>query len=263
MKHLFYFFASVAIITSLFGCKSMQRVATTPSGLPRITTSALLDSVNENSFDLLSAKLGVSHSTEKATQNFGARVRVKKDSIIWVSITPALGIEAVRVVVTPDSIKMLNRLENKYFIESFKKTNDLLQLEITYSMLQSVLLGEFIPIYDQNDYALQPLVDLYTLIADEKVAENTDVDVRVEQRTEFDPSIWRVKRTILKNKARNEQILAEYSDFQLIGSKIFPATMRFRTQGKENVAVDLSWSKIEEKTTLRFPFNIPNKYVPY
>lgn len=263
MKRLFTFLASIAIITSLFGCKSMQRVATMPSGLPRITTSALLDSVNENSFDLLSAKLGVSHSTEKATQNFGARVRVKKDSVIWVSITPALGIEAIRVVVTPDTIKMLNRLENKYFIESFKKTNDLLQLEITYSMLQSVLLGEFIPIYGQNDYALQPLVDLYTLIADEKVAENTDVDVRVEQRTEFDPSIWRVKRTILKNKARNEQILAEYSDFQLIGSKIFPATMRFRTQGKENVAVDLSWSKIEEKTTLRFPFNVPSKYAPY
>lgn len=263
MKNLLIAFTVTAIATTFFGCSSMKRVATTPSGLPKITTSALLDSVNTNSFGLLSAKLSVSHSNEKATQNFGARVRVKKDSIIWVSITPALGIEAVRVVVTPDSIKMLNRLENKYFIQSFEKTNELLQLEITYSMLQSVLLGEFVPIYDQDEYQMKPLVDLYTLVADESVAEKGTAQVNVEQRTEFDPSIWRVKRTVLKNKARNEQILAEYTDFQLIGSKIFPATMRFRTQGKENVAVDLSWSKIEEKSTLRFPFNVPSKYAPY
>ena len=263
MKQLLYLFASIALVTSFFGCRGVKGLATTPSGLPRITTTALLDSVSANSFDVLSAKLAVNHSTEKATQTFGARVRIKKDSIIWVSITPALGIEAVRVVVTPDSIKMLNRLENKYFIESFNRTKELLQLEITYTMLQSVLLGEFVPLYQQNSYALQPLVDLYTLISDERSAEVGKPKMPVEQRTEIDPSIWRVKRTIMKNKARNEQILAEYSDFQLVGAKVFPVTMRFRTQGKENVAVDLNWSKIEEKTTLRFPFNVPSKYEPY
>lgn len=246
-----------------FGCKTTKRVATTPSGLPKITTTALLDSVNANSFELISAKLSVNHSTEKGTQSFGARVRVKKDSVIWVSITPALGIEAVRVVATPDSIKMLNRLNSKYFVESFDKTKELLQLEITYPMLQSVLLGEFVPVYNESEYVLKPLVDLYTLVAGEKATGKGNIETPIEQRTEFDPSIWRVKRTVLKNRSQNEQILAEYTDFQLIGSKIFPATMRFRTQGKENVAVDLSWSKIEEKTTLRFPFNVPSKYAPY
>ncbi len=261
MKFAHLFFIGLAAIF-LFGCKT-NRVATTPSGLPAITTSALLDSVNDNSFNLLSAKLNVTHSTENGTQSFGARMRVNKDSIIWLSVTPALGIEVVRLVITPDSIKMLNRIDQKFFVESFEKTNELLQLEITYPMLQSVLLGEFVPIYDEQIYALTPLVDLYTLIADSTHTKNQNVEVKVEQRTEFDPSIWRVKRTVLKNKQRNEQILAEYTDFQRIGSKIFPATMQFRTQGKENVAVDLKWSKIEEKTTLRFPFNVPSKYAPY
>ena len=262
MKNNFVFFLVIAISGLIYGCKS-TKLATTPSGLPKITTVALLDSVNENSFELMSAKLSVNHSDEKGTRSFGARLRVKKDSVIWLSITPALGIEAVRVVITPDSIKMLNRLDQRYFVESFEKTNELLQLEITYPILQSVLLGEFTPIYEQNQYNLTPLVDLYTLVSDPSQTASTNTAVNMEQRTEFDPSIWRVTRTILKNPTRNEQILAEYTDFQRIESKIFPAKMRFRTQGKNNVAVDLSWSKIEEKTTLRFPFNIPNKYVPY
>lgn len=262
MKNNFLLFLLFSISSFIFGCKTNE-LATTPSGLPKITTVALLDSVNENSLDLMSAKLGVNHSDEKGTRSFGARLRVKKDSVLWLSITPALGIEAVRVVITPDSIKMLNRLDQKYFVESFEKTNELLQLEITYPILQSVLLGEFVPIYEQQQYDLTPLVDLYTLISNPSQSASTNTVVNMEQRTEFDPSIWRVTRTILKNSSRDEQILAEYTDFQRVESKIFPAKMRFRTQGKNNVAVDLSWSKIEEKTTLRFPFNIPNKYAPY
>lgn len=259
----FSFIFSVLLTTVLFcGCRT-GKMATTPSGLPRITTATLLDSVNTNSYTFLSAKLNVNHSNEKGTQTFGARLRIKKDSVIWVSITPALGIEVVRVVITPDSIKMINRLDQKYFVESFDKTNEILQLQINYQVLQSVLTGEFVPLYEEPVYSLMPLVDLYTLVADTNKLRATDALLKLEQRTEFDPSIWRVTRTILRNPPRNEQILAEYTDFQQLESKVFPTTMRFRTQGKENIAVDLNWSKIEEKSTLRFPFNVPNKYVPY
>lgn len=262
MKQIQFFCIFVIAILGTWGCKTAN-VATTPSGLPKITTQTLLDSVDANGFALMSAKLGVSHSNQKGTRNFGARVRIKKDSIIWLSITPALGIEAVRVVITPDSIKMLNRIDQKFFVESFQKTNELLQLEITYSILQSVLLGEFVPIYNKDVYNLTPLVDLYTLVADTNKIAGSSAQIKMNQRTEFDPSIWRVTRTILQNRQRNEEILAQYSSFQRVGEKVFPASMNFRTQGKDNIAVDLNWSKIEEKTTLRFPFNVPNKYAPY
>ena len=249
-------------ILTLFGCRTSQ-MATTPSGLPRITTAALLDSVRTNSPETLTAKLNVNHSNEKGTQSFGARIRVKKDSIIWLSVTPALGIEAVRVVITPDSIKMINRIEQKFFVESFEKTNELLQLEVNFQILQSVLTGDFVSLYNEDVYSLTPLVDLYTLIADSTKTKSSTAELKLEQYTEIDPSIWRVTRSVLNNPARNEHILAEYNDFQRLESIIFPTSMRFRTQGKENIAVDLNWTKIEEKTTLRFPFNIPNKYEPY
>lgn len=262
MRVIFRAFSLLLLIVALYGCKTSQ-MATMPSGLPRISTSALLDSVRANSPETLAAKLSVNHSTEKGTQSFGARIRVKKDSVIWLSITPALGIEVVRVVITPDSIKMINRIDSKYFVESFEKTNELLKLEINYQVLQSVLMGDFTSLYDEGVYNLIPLVDLYTLEADSMKVKRSDAALKLKQYTEIDPGIWRVTRTVLNNHDRNEQILAEYNDFQRLESIIFPTTMRFRTQGKENIAVDVSWSKIEEKTTLRFPFSIPNKYVPY
>ena len=255
--------ATFLVVSVLFGCKTSQ-VATKPSGLPTISTTQLLDSVRRNSsYQFLSAKLSVNHSTEEKTQSFGVRARLKKDSIIWLSITPGLGIEAIRVVITPDSIKMLNRLEQKYFSESFERTNELLKMEVSFEVLQSALTGEFVRLYKEDMYLLKPLVDLYTLEAESERIPSTNAPLKLEQRTEVDPSIWRVTRSVLRNPSRNEQILAEYNDFQQLENMIFPTSMRFRTQGKENIAVDLKWSKIEEKTTLRFPFNIPNKYVAY
>ena len=265
MSPQFRYFFLVLLISSLgfAGCKTSQ-MATKPSGLPSITTTQLLDSVLINSnYSLLSAKLAVNHSTEEKTQSFGVRARIKKDSIIWLSITPGLGIEVVRLVITLDTIKMLNRMDQKYFVESFEKTNDLLKMEMTFQILQSALTAEFVPLYNEPAYSLTPLVDLYTLEAKTEEIEKSDAPLKLEQRTEIDPSIWRVTRTVLKNEARNERILAEYSDFQELETMVFPTSMRFRTQGKENVAVDVKWSKIEEKSTLRFPFNIPSKYAPY
>jgi hypothetical protein len=263
MRIPFSVIAAVFSVMVLFGCKSSQ-LATRPSGLPKITTAQLLDSVRtHSSYEFLEAKLNVNHSTAEKTQSFGVRMRMKKDSIIWLSITPGLGIEAVRVVITPDSIQMVNRIEQKYFSESFSKTNEVLKLEVSFELLQSALTGEFVRLYDEGMYLLKPLVDLYTLDANTELIASSDAPLKLEQRTEIDPKIWRVTRSILRNPKRNEHILAEYYDFQQLETMIFPTSMRFRTQGKENIAVELNWSKIEEKTTLRFPFNIPSKYVAY
>ena len=38
------------------------------------------------------------------TGTFTLNVRMARDSVIWMSISPALGVEAARVLLTPDSV---------------------------------------------------------------------------------------------------------------------------------------------------------------
>ncbi|MBL4587077.1 MAG: DUF4292 domain-containing protein, partial [Flavobacteriales bacterium] len=217
----------------------------------------LLDSIEtDRNFSLLSAKIAVEYASEKESRSFGVRARFKKDSIIWLSLTPALGIEIVRLTVTPDTIKLLNRLDKKYFCESYDNAKELFGVDIDFSILQAVLLGDFVPLYNNEDYRAINRPGLYVIEAD------TAAGI-VEHRTEIDPAIWQLTRSLLYNPAREEHILTEYTDFQPILNLVFPTTMHFRIQGKENVVADLGWSKLEVKNTLRFPFNIPSKYVPY
>ena len=46
--------------------------------------------------------------------DFNAFVRLRKDSLLWVSINVALGIEAFRLLITPDSVKVLNKLDKVF-----------------------------------------------------------------------------------------------------------------------------------------------------
>ncbi len=244
-------------ITALYSCKGIHWLTTKPIGQPNLSVTQLLDSTcTSGEYSLLSARINVDYTSEKDAHNFGVRARLKKDSVIWLSITPGLGIEILRLTITPDTIKLLNRLEKKYFADSYDKAKDVLKVDIDFNVLQSVLTGGFVGLYGTDTYTALNMPGLYAIEAD-SVAGN------IEHRTEIDPAIWRITRSLLYNPDRDEHILAEYDDFQQLESIVFPASMHFRIQGNENIDVNLSWSKLEEKSSLRFPFNIPSKYVAY
>src|SRR5215213_958551 len=67
---------------------------------------------NHIDFNTFSAKVKVDYrGGDGKNYDFNAFLRVRKDSVIWVSINAALGIEAFRILITPDSVKVLNKLD--------------------------------------------------------------------------------------------------------------------------------------------------------
>src|SRR5688572_5828609 len=72
------------------------------------------DTIRKNTIDFqtFSAKIKVDFEGSDGKKNppFNAFVRLKKDSILWVNINAALGFDAFRVLITPDSVKVINKL---------------------------------------------------------------------------------------------------------------------------------------------------------
>ncbi|MBA3705015.1 MAG: DUF4292 domain-containing protein, partial [Bacteroidetes bacterium] len=95
---------------------------------------------NEFRFERLNAKLSVEALIDSSSNSFTVTLRMKKDSIIWMSISK-LGIEGARVLITKDSVRFINRVENKYFKGDFTYVSKLLNTELDYEMLQSLLIG--------------------------------------------------------------------------------------------------------------------------
>ena len=65
---------------------------------------------NELHYDWFSAKFSLDLVMDKKKTSFNGQIRMQKDSVIWISMSPALGIEMARMIITTDSIKFINRL---------------------------------------------------------------------------------------------------------------------------------------------------------
>src|SRR6188508_1360887 len=69
------------------------------------TADELLKAIHDSSFaaEWISGKAAVETDMEGKTSSFDISIRVRKDSVIWISISPLLGIEVARVLITRDS----------------------------------------------------------------------------------------------------------------------------------------------------------------
>ncbi|MEP7170148.1 MAG: DUF4292 domain-containing protein, partial [Bacteroidota bacterium] len=107
------------------------------------TADELLKAINDSSFsaEWINGKASVESDIEGKTNSFDISLRIKKDSIIWISISPLLGIEVARVLITKDSIKFMDRFHKKFQVSNYDFLNDLLKMNLDFEIVQGILTG--------------------------------------------------------------------------------------------------------------------------
>ncbi|MDC1534967.1 DUF4292 domain-containing protein [Flavobacteriaceae bacterium] len=92
------------------------------------------------------AKLRLNNLGKK--KSYGVNIRIIKNEAIWLS--SAAGI--VRALLTKDSIYYYNKLEKKYLISDYKNVENIVGLNLTYKMIENLLLSEPITKIKRSDY---------------------------------------------------------------------------------------------------------------
>jgi hypothetical protein len=104
-------------------------------------------------FQTFSGHMHVHYEGSDGKDNeFNAVVRIKKDSMIWVSINALLGFEAFRLLITPDSVKILDRLHKIARLRSVSYLQEQVHLPIDFAILQDLLIGN--PVYVDTAHIL-------------------------------------------------------------------------------------------------------------
>ena len=135
----------------LYACKPQENKIKVKVKVNHRSTKFLVKKLIEKEFkfNTLSGKAAVTYDSEKKT-SFKTHLRIKKDSAIWMSITPILGIEMARVLITKDSVKIISRVDKEYFIGDFEYINKLFNVDLDYQMLEALLTGNSLD-FEQND----------------------------------------------------------------------------------------------------------------
>lgn len=84
------------------------------------------------------AKVSAEADLSDATKGVGGTLRMKRDAVIQLSLTK-FGIEGARLVFTPDSITVLDRLNKRYLRTSYAELQQALQFDrpLTFATVQS------------------------------------------------------------------------------------------------------------------------------
>lgn len=287
----------VIVMSAMSACRKPKEVAReTP--VKNRTAGYLLKRYAENKydFDWLGMKVDASFGVEDNSDNFKATIRMRKDSAIWVSIVPALGIEMIRVMITPDSLKYLSKIpENKfYYTGGFDEIGRLIGIDFDFEMLQDLLVGNAIGLekdeqrfrseIDDNNYLLISKyrrkvrrvvgVDDRKLEGDtilvnpddprfRRTAKRTDEeDGLIISRYWLEPSGFRLVKSVFNDLLRQRTMEISYEDFQPDGEQYYPAKCRLlmsSTQVRQEMRYEIT--KLSSGKPYEFPFEIPEDYV--
>ncbi|HEY9082137.1 MAG TPA: DUF4292 domain-containing protein [Vicingaceae bacterium] len=271
-NRLVYIFLLVLI--SLFACKSRQKTVTTDFGrIKHISDKNLIDSLekNEFQFNVLSAKASVKFIDDKET-SFKAHIRVKKDSAIWVSITPLLGIEMARVLITKDSVMFLNRIDKQYFVGTFDYINNKFGTDLDYQMLEAVIVGNSIE-FEKEEKDIIANVDkkkhAYYISTEKKRKVRKDLKKDKNKLKELTQAIWlspetfKIIELVLSTPKSDHSLVSKYSDFMELENNSFPQKIDVTLISEKTVNILIDYSKVSiEKEDISFIFKIPTKYEP-
>jgi len=124
-----------------FSCNATKKTQSTP--LKKRSAKYLLrkmESQRIKDVEWLSSKAKLSYRDASESIKMSANIRLRKDSILWLNVKKA-GAEAARIQITPDSIYIINRLDNEYMIKDFGFIKERFNLDLSFSLLQDMVLG--------------------------------------------------------------------------------------------------------------------------
>lgn len=225
-------------------------------------------SQQEFMFDHLSAKANV-----KLTQNnkkkppFKANIRIKRDSLIWISIS-AFHVEVARLMISQDSVKVINKVDKNYFLGDYEYINRRFNVELEFDVIQSILVGN--PINFEPDEKVKFAIDKekYYLgnLKKRKARKADDKPQRIERQKEEVISLWidqktfKIRNFLFSDLTANRFITGKYDQFTPINDQLLPHDLAFEFKSEKPANVELVYSKVSLEGPLKFSFNISSKY---
>lgn len=113
--------------------------------------------------------------------DLSGQLRIRHDSIVWLSVTATMGVEVLRAKISTDSIWVLNRLEKSYLAEHIDSLALQLGLPLSLPWVQTMLLD--------NNQGAPPVenqtVLLKTVLMGGLSAKIRYNNIRLDEKTSF------------------------------------------------------------------------------
>jgi hypothetical protein len=221
-------------------------------------------------FRTLSMKFQATVESDKdKSVTFNGNMRIVKDRAMWLSLSAILGVEAFRVIITQDSVKMINRLNKTYFKGDYQLINNLLKSPFDFDMLQALVTGNDFSYYENNIFKVgeDDLTYKISTLGRKKlknyVANADDMDKVLVQDMWIAPGTFKIVRQQIKEISKqNSKVIIDYGDFEELGNQLFPKNVTVVVETEQKMSIFVKYEKVALDEEVTIPFTIPESYRP-
>jgi hypothetical protein len=248
----------ICLLLVIAGCKAKKQLVVKPVKVDTMTKTtdpkiAKLNALraSQTDFDTFSGKARTHLDISGNSNDVTLTIRIKKDQKIWVSVTAIAGIEVARALITPDSILLINRLQNLYVKQPFAYVNKFAGNEVNYKTIESLLIGNAIP------ELLTENADLKTDPANITLTGNlNDIVFKLVAGPQM-----KAVQTNLDDAGAGQSLQVTNGAFIEAGTRLIPSQIDIASLVKnKKIQVNLRYVKSDFNVPLDFPFTIPSRY---
>ncbi|MEQ6125102.1 DUF4292 domain-containing protein [Pseudotenacibaculum sp. MALMAid0570] len=243
---------------AITACKSNKAVVENSESLKKMTARKIVKKYEDNKFtaNTLDSKIKVRYTNYRGDKRkrfqFTVRLRMKKDSIIWMKVTKV--VTAYKIKITPKSFSFYSPVEKEYFEGNYELLEDLLGVKVTFSQLQNLLVGR--SILDMKDQKFKSEIDGNSYkLTPRNQQELFDVFFRIN------PRHFRLDQMYLTKTGTDRRLRVDYGNYTVLEDNYFPLkTIINAYEGERYTWVDMRTRSLTLNKPVNVHYKIPSGY---
>ena len=239
----------ILIASILAGCKTQQRKQRPDQHriAPRVSVCDLTQkscTAQPNFTTMNISKMSMSINYGQMTFTVKSSIRIATDSLLSISIQPALGIEMFRAEFTPSGFKVYDKMNRRYSENSYEYIKLSWGLDVDYKAIEALFSHRmFIPQSTNpneicKDFRIEYLADTTAIVSNTPIGKYTQ---------QFDIDMNNYRLTMSGLRYEDQLVMAiTYGALKSFDKTLFPETVYLQTTMTEtNVSATLNIEKIK------------------
>jgi Domain of unknown function (DUF4292) len=252
MKKLFF----LIFIFSLTSCSVFKNISNKPDVVQEFTLDSIYSKTDD--FETLSYRFAANYTSPDQSLSFFGSVKMIKDSLLYMKISPGLGITIAEVFATPDTFLIYMPMQNQYFAGNDKLLLNMYGIPLNFTSVQNLLTARFFsyPYFiDVLDYELF-ITDTTTSF--ENIVNPKDNKIPdVVHNFDIDNS-YLIEKLIINDNVLHKDLEAQYEDYKIYDNIYFPSAIFLSLFYLDTLTLNFKNKKVVFNEPVSINFSIPD-----
>lgn len=208
---------------------------------------------NQIQFNTFSAKIDVDYrDADDKNYNLNVFVRMHKDSIIWLKVDAIFGIEAMRAIITKDSVRLLDKQNKTLTLRSLTYLQEVAGIPFDLESLQNLIIGN--PVFlDSNIVSYTKTGNSISLLSYGEFFKH------LITLSDGDKLLLRSKLDDV-DPLRNRTCDLTYNDYEDKHKVNFATKRKIVIAEKSKLDIKMDFKQYSFNEMLTYPFSVPKNY---